>query len=74
MFTGKKLRMLRIFRQIKQKEMARGLGITQQRYSILENSSKIPDERAKEILAVLRFSKKEAAKIFALLSPARNGK
>ena len=56
--------------------MARKLGITQQRYSVLENSSKIPEEREKEILALLNYSKREADKLYALVlpPPAMNGK
>ena len=69
MFTGKKLRLLRIARQIKQKEMARKLGVTQQRYSALENSSAITEEKFKAILKILKVSKPEAEKIFAIFSP-----
>jgi len=35
MLTGEKLRLLRQARQIKQKEMSRIMGISQQRYSML---------------------------------------
>ena len=66
MFTGKKLRLLRIARQIKQKEMARKLSITQQRYSALENSAEISKKKTQAILAILKFTAYEAETIVTL--------
>ena len=67
MFTGEKLRLLRSTKQIKQNEMARMLGISQQRYSALENSPAISEEKEKLILNVLKYSKQDVEKIFSLL-------
>ena len=40
MLTGEQVRLLRQTRQVKQIEMARRIGISQQRYSALEKSKK----------------------------------
>lgn len=66
MFTAEKLRLLRQAKQMKQKEMARKLGISQQRYSALENNEKISEEKTKRILSALCLSKKEAEKILKI--------
>lgn len=72
MYTGQKIRILRILRQVRQTEMARKLGISQPSYSALEKRSKISEKRAKEILAILKFSKKKAEKTLSILLPFAN--
>lgn len=67
MFTGEKIRLLRITRHVKQSEMARRLGISQQRYSALENSHSVSEEKQQRIMDVLSYSRQDAQKILALL-------
>lgn len=62
--TGDKLRLLRLARGMKQRELAGKMGIRQQRISVLENSPGISAEQTKKIFAVLKLSKPEAEKIF----------
>lgn len=69
MLTGEKIRLLRQARQIKQKEMARLMGISQQRYSALEKSEKVNGEHAEKILALLKFTVAEVETIFKTLPP-----
>lgn len=67
MFTGEKIRLLRITRHVKQAEMARRMGISQQRYSALENSSTISEEKQEMIMNVLSYSRQDAQRILSLL-------
>ena len=69
MLTGERLRLLRQARQIKQKEMARIMGISQQRYSMLEKSKKISDWQSGKILTVLKFTTADVENIFNILPP-----
>lgn len=76
-FTGEKLRLLRQARRMKQGELARKMGIKQQRISALENSDEISKEQEIKIFATLKFSKQEAETIFKMFlspPPAMNGK
>jgi len=72
MLTGEQLRFLRQARQLKQKEMARQMGISQQRYSALENNEIINGEHVKKILVLLKFSAEDAENIFRTLPPPNN--
>ncbi|MET0393615.1 MAG: helix-turn-helix transcriptional regulator [Chitinophagaceae bacterium] len=67
MFTGEKIRLLRITRHVKQSEMARRLGISQQRYSALENSGFISEEKQVLIMNVLKYSMQDAQRILSVL-------
>lgn len=68
MLTGEQLRLLRQARQVKQKEMARKMGISQQRYSMLEKSKRISDTHVEKLLSILKFTLADVEKIFATLS------
>lgn len=70
MLTGEKLRLLRQSRQVKQKEMARIMGISHQRYSMLEKSKKINDGQSVKMLAVLKFTTADVENIFNTLPPS----
>jgi transcriptional regulator with XRE-family HTH domain len=67
MFTGKQLRLLRHIRGMKQEEVAVKIDVRQQRYSVLENSDKISEEKQNLILAALKYSKEEGERILGLL-------
>jgi transcriptional regulator with XRE-family HTH domain len=67
MFTGDQLRKLRQIKGIKQEDLAKRLGIKQQRYSVLENSKKVSEEKQRLILQALNYSSEEANKIVGLL-------
>ena len=67
MFTGKQLRLLRHIRGMKQEEVAVKIDVRQQRYSVLENSDEISEEKQNLILAALKYSKEEGKRILALL-------
>lgn len=69
MLTGEQVRLLRHARQIKQIEMARRMGISQQRYSALEKSKKINGARLDKILLILNFSLAEVKSVFHILPP-----
>ena len=69
MLTGEQIRLLRQARQLKQKEMARRMGISQQRYSALEKSEKVNGEHAQKILSLLKFTVAEVESIFKTLPP-----
>lgn len=70
-FTGEKLRLLRQARGMKQGELARKMGIKQQRISALENSPEISNEQVKKIFAALKLSKQEAEAILGVLHISR---
>ena len=59
-FTSSEIRLLRTSREIKQEVIALKMGITKQRYSELENSSNLKDERLLEILEILGYSPQSA--------------
>lgn len=61
--TGKQLRLLRVFKQIKQEEAARQLRVSQQRYSALENSHHILENRIPSILSALRYTTDTALRV-----------
>ena len=73
MFTGEKLRQLRLTRQMKQTQIAYKLNITQQRYSALENSDKLPDDWYPRILHVLNYTKEEADRLLDVLAVHKEG-
>lgn len=69
MLTGEQVRLLRHARQIKQNEMARRMGVSQQRYSALEKSRKINGAHLEKILSILNFTVAEVTSIFKHLPP-----
>ena len=69
MLTGGRLRLLRQSRQIKQQEMARIMGISQQRYSMLEKSKEISHGQSVKILALLKYTAADVENIFNILPP-----
>lgn len=69
MLTGEQVRLLRHARQIKQNEMARRMGVSQQRYSALEKSRKINGTHLEKILSILNFTVAEVTSIFKHLPP-----
>lgn len=74
MFTGENLRLLRQVRRIEQKELAQMLGISQQRYSALENSKKVSDSWSEKILDALKFSPNEAMGVLKVIIPPPRSK
>ena len=69
MFTTDEIRLLRLARQIKQEEIARKMGITKQRYSELENHTKLRPERITEILKVLGYTSESARRYLDNIPP-----
>jgi len=59
-FTTAEIRLLRQLRKMQQKDVARRMGISTQRYSILENNENRPLERTNEILRSLSFTESSA--------------
>ncbi len=55
-FTSDNLRLLRHSRGLKQKQAAKKMGISTQRYSELENNDNRPETRTIEILAILGYT------------------
>lgn len=62
-FTALDLKLLRHARGIKQKEIARRLKVSVQRYSDLENNEDRPPNRTIEILTALGYSMEDASKV-----------
>lgn len=55
-FGPDKIRLLRQLRNMQQKNVAQILGISPQRYSVLENNVNRPTKRTREILRALEFT------------------
>lgn len=55
MHIGRNIGKLRSFRGIKQQDMAKRLKMTQQNYSLIENSEKVDDDLLKRIAGVLDY-------------------
>jgi len=72
MIIGEKLRLLRQSRQIKQTEMADRMGISQQRYSILEKGKTISNSQYEKILLLLKYTAADVEIIFKTLPPPPN--
>lgn len=71
-FTSQDIRLLRTSRQMMQKEVAKKMGISNQRYSELENHNRLRPERVKQILTVLGFSLETARKYLDSIPPKAN--
>jgi Helix-turn-helix. len=55
MHIGRNVGKLRGFRGIKQQDMAKRLNMTQQNYSLIENSKEIDDDLLKRIAEIIEF-------------------
>ncbi len=60
MFSCNEIRLLRYSRQMKQEVISKKMGISKQRYSVLENHKKLSQLRISEILKVLGYTLKTA--------------
>lgn len=66
-FSAHDLKLLRLARGIKQKEIARLLKISVQRYSELENNEARPQNRTDEIITALGYTIESASKALAAM-------
>jgi transcriptional regulator with XRE-family HTH domain len=55
MHIGRNVSRLRNFRSIKQQDMAKRLGMTQQNYSLIENAENIDDDMLNRIAEIIEF-------------------
>ncbi len=60
LFTSDELRMLRAFRNMKQREVAKKMNISTQRYSQLVNHGDLSDEQVRRMLQALGYTAKTA--------------
>jgi len=63
------IRLLRQLKGIKQTDVAKRLGITQQAYSKLESCKRLKEKKIKQILTVMGSSMEELNKIDLFLPP-----
>lgn len=70
-FTADEIWLLRQSRGMKQKEVARKMNISIQRYSELKNNNNRPDNRTIEILAALNYTPETARKFLDNIPPPR---
>jgi transcriptional regulator with XRE-family HTH domain len=68
-FTGFEIRLLRTSRQMKQRAVAKAMGISVQRFSQLENLGRFPDKKLNQILYILGFTEESARSFLELCSP-----
>ena len=68
-FTADELRLLRNSRNLKQKEVARKMNISAQRYSELKSNEERPESRTLEILAALNYTAEAARKFLDTIPP-----
>jgi transcriptional regulator with XRE-family HTH domain len=69
MIPGKLVRQLHQLKGIKQEIVARKMGITQQAYSKLENSSQINGDKERAVLDALQCSEKDISIIKSIAPP-----
>lgn len=69
MISGETLRQLRTLKGVKQKTVAKALGISQPAYCKLEHSEQVNDEKLVQVLSVLGYTIEIASKIVENLPP-----
>ena len=72
MISGETLRQLRNLKGIKQKTLAKELGVSQPAYCKLEQSEKINGERLPQLMKVLGYTIEEWEDAIRILPPPEN--